>query len=372
MPKRHNRRGLTLVELLVVITIIGILVALAMPVISAARNSARNSACKNNLRQMGMGLQIYAERHGAFCSGAFDWRHDGAVTEVGWVADLVSQGNLVGESLCTENPAKLAKTYHDLLMGTREGLNACQVNLEGTRPMVDQTGLTVTNACRRLIDLPPGSPARREIVGREILDEHYNTNYAASWFLVRGEMKLDDSGNLEGPSSCFPSPTQRAFTTGPLRPSILDRSTAPSSLVPFLACGNSAGGAESVLPVAVGSHTKGAPLAQPFSRGPVSTTTLNPPTFAEGTPRTGAEGWWAGWTRGTLQDYRAFGPVHGAGEQRSANLLFADGSVRAFVDADGDGVLNNGFPRSVGAVAADNDAELPKKTVYSKWSLSVN
>ncbi len=66
---RHRRRGFTLIELLVVIAIIAILIALLLPAVQQAREAARRTQCKNNLKQIGLGLHNYLSSHNVFPPG---------------------------------------------------------------------------------------------------------------------------------------------------------------------------------------------------------------------------------------------------------------------------------------------------------------
>jgi len=69
----RNPGGFTLVELLVVITIIGILIALLLPAVQGARDSARRTTCKNNLYQMGRASLQHVEKHGFYPTGGWGW-----------------------------------------------------------------------------------------------------------------------------------------------------------------------------------------------------------------------------------------------------------------------------------------------------------
>jgi prepilin-type N-terminal cleavage/methylation domain-containing protein len=71
--KRRAKSAFTLVELLVVIAIIGVLVALLLPAVQAAREASRRSKCTNNLRQFGLAVQNHHDVLNIFPDGGENW-----------------------------------------------------------------------------------------------------------------------------------------------------------------------------------------------------------------------------------------------------------------------------------------------------------
>ncbi len=108
-----RRKAFTLVELLVVIAIIGILVAMLLPAVQAAREAARRMSCSNNMKQIGLGLHLYHDTFRQFPPG---WRgYDLTTGQPDWLGDpgwgwcaailpYMEQQNLYDESLRFELP----------------------------------------------------------------------------------------------------------------------------------------------------------------------------------------------------------------------------------------------------------------------------
>src|ERR1044071_8566729 len=90
--RRSN--GFTLVELLVVIAIIGVLVALLLPAVQAAREAARRSQCTNHLKQLGLAAQNYPDSMLRFPAGT-QLGSSGGVSAIVFILPYLEQGNRV-------------------------------------------------------------------------------------------------------------------------------------------------------------------------------------------------------------------------------------------------------------------------------------
>ncbi len=412
-----KKSGFTLVELLVVIAVIGILVALLLPALSRAREAARDTSCKNNLRQIGVGLHLYADRdpQGRLCSGASDFRRDGCMDTWGWVADIVNIGaGSPNEQLCPSNPVRGSEKLNDLLgrdtTDAKDGASASRLS-DGLCGKNSWAGLSGSGSTGSFANTDANTEERASLVARAFLDKGYNTNYAAGWHLVRSvpRFSFDDStspvSNISGGNPGSPAMKGLNTTLGPLKRRLLETGPVVSSNIALL--GDAAPGDidEAVLaqtiayeatlpsggadPFANGSTERktfiegGELLCEAFNDGPAywdsSSNTINlinqaanlttqvdcevsgncpPPTAASNT---------------YLQDTRDWYSVHGGGKNATCNMLMADGSVKSFVDTNNDKFLNPGFPVPDGLTEAqyaaigyrDSTVELPPSSTFN-------
>lgn len=141
-PSRQ-RLGFTLIELLVVIAIIAVLIALLLPAVQKAREAARRSQCRNNLKQIGLALHNYHATHNCFPPGG--------ITEPG--RNCCNHPNRTSWSLAILNYLEndpLYNAYNFTLVNEAQGnatvrltlleVMICPSDLETARPLVPDSG----------------------------------------------------------------------------------------------------------------------------------------------------------------------------------------------------------------------------------------
>ncbi|MEK6239423.1 MAG: DUF1559 domain-containing protein, partial [Planctomycetales bacterium] len=181
MVARASRKGFTLVELLVVMSIIAVLSALIIPGVQAAREAARATSCRNNMRQIGLAIHNFESTRGMFPPGWAPAAPNSAGQVNGWSAHALLLPFL--EQKATHSAIDFKQDYSAAgVIATADGKTA------------------MLSALRVPTYLCP-SEARDEVRVSGGIPTHYPVNYAVNsgvWFV------WDPSGKIGGDGAFYP------------------------------------------------------------------------------------------------------------------------------------------------------------------------
>jgi len=150
----RQRKGFTLVELLVVIAIIGVLVALLLPAVQAAREAARRMSCNNNLKQLALALHNYHDTYNAFpmgwiglSGGAGKVAHSEGGPGWGWGAHVLPFVEQIGVSGIIQDKLPITDPLNLTARDTSLPVFQCPSNVGSLKffDLQDESGAFLTN-----------------------------------------------------------------------------------------------------------------------------------------------------------------------------------------------------------------------------------
>ncbi len=308
-------QGFTLVELLVVITIIGILISLLLPAVQSAREAARRLQCSNNLKQLGLGALNHEQANGFFPSGGWGWF---------WVGDA-DRGfgkRQTGSWIYSTLPYIEQQAVFDLPKDG-DGANVTAVQTKGAAAMLAVPLAAVHCPTRRPAVLYPSSGT---LYNADAASSAAHTDYAAN----SGDQGADESfagpatlaegdasnyGSWLGSNVCTGISYERSeVTVAQIRDGtsntiyVGEKYLAPDS---YYTCTSDGGDNEN--------------MYCGYDNDNFRTASANYPPMQD---------------RGSYFDAMRFGSAHGSG----CNFVFCDGSVRSLsysIDATKFGYLGN-------------------------------
>jgi prepilin-type N-terminal cleavage/methylation domain-containing protein len=171
---RGAHRGFTLVELLVVITIIGILIALLLPAIQAAREAARRSQCANHLKQIGLAVLSFEQSQGYLPSGGWGYMWDGD-------PDFGISVNQPGGWLYNVLPYMEQQGLFDLGMdGDKINISAVQKSGAKTRSLTLIEGFNCPTRWGSSLHITPGNSNGTYTYNTDSYNPGFTNDYAAN------------------------------------------------------------------------------------------------------------------------------------------------------------------------------------------------
>ncbi|HSW47076.1 MAG TPA: type II secretion system protein [Phycisphaerae bacterium] len=317
MTEPKDSRGFTLIELLVVVAIIGLLVAILLPSLAKARDTAKGAACASYLRTFGSAFEVYASSNrGVRSSGAFDYLRDGDVRKIGWVADVINlRVGSPGKMLCPTNRFQVNEKVADY----------CGAASTGTiNPNRHPNGIAIPI-------VPIGNASA------EFWTRGYNTNYTTTWHFSRGDPTAADgygsNGSTIDPSKC------PMDGDGPLDERHLGGGLASPDRIAVMGDSRAGDSSDSLVSQAYANAINAFADKQVIDVGEYTVESFTDGMSVDYSSLTGTPGQMG-------HEFNDIEPLHNAdknGVGGYANVLFADGHVTAVWDNGGYGNEPDGF-----------------------------